>query len=164
MDELAFSHPSQHTFPPVTNASQKALFICLFKYSALSRVPTPSQLFPNGLGVFWAHRRNTKGGKECLTDKECRAAKRERVLAFGPYSAQKLADAQAMSRQARDMLRNRQYLSHILSVHERRIQITRDVSRSFEKLARNRHTLQTPQWKARHASDVLADVRPSRRA
>jgi site-specific recombinase XerD len=82
----------------------------------------------------------------------------EKVLTFGPYPQVKLADARTMSQQARDMLRNGQDPSPILSVRGQRNQITRDMSRSFEKVARDWQKLQAPQWKARHAEDVLASL------
>lgn len=87
-----------------------------------------------------------------------RVSGREKILTFGPYPALKLAEARAMSQQARDMLRNGQDPTRVLSVRGQRERITRDLSRSFEKVARDWQKLQAPQWKARHAEDVLASL------
>lgn len=83
---------------------------------------------------------------------------REKVLTFGPYPKLKLAEARTMSQQARDLLRSGHDPSQALSVRGQRSQITLDMSRSFEKVARDWHSLKTPQWKARHAADVLASL------
>ncbi|WP_343611166.1 integrase arm-type DNA-binding domain-containing protein [Novosphingobium sp.] len=83
---------------------------------------------------------------------------REKVLTFGPYPAVKLADAREMSAKAREMLRQGSDPGAMLSVKAQKNSVAQDLSRSFEKVARDWHSVQKAQWKPRHADDVLASM------
>lgn len=83
---------------------------------------------------------------------------KEKQLAFGPYPEVSLAEARDLRDEARALLRK----SIDPAEHRRQAAAKRATSaapeRTFESVAKRWHALQSPQWKERHAHDVLESL------
>lgn len=78
---------------------------------------------------------------------------KEKVVTFGPYPDVSLADAREQRDKARSTLREGLDPSVV-----KQQQVIENQTTTFEALAREWHTLNTPQWTERHTADVLGSL------
>ncbi|WP_225206220.1 tyrosine-type recombinase/integrase [Novosphingobium huizhouense] len=87
-----------------------------------------------------------------------RFAAKERRIVFGPYPDLSLRKARDLRDDARKELREGKDPGVEYKRRSARRTSGIDTSRTFEAIARRWHELQSPQWKERHAHDVLASL------
>ena len=85
-----------------------------------------------------------------------RFAGKQKTLALGVYPDVILADARARRDDARKLLANGGDPGAVKQAQKKQARI--EAADSFETIAREWHTLNTPRWTANHAYDVLRSL------
>ena len=83
---------------------------------------------------------------------------KEKQIGFGPYPDVRLQEAREMSATARKALHDGRDPALEFSTKAKRRALATDPDNSFEAVARRWHALRQPQWKPRHANDVLTSL------